>query len=123
MGRNLEDEQIDDLCTVIGEILINAEEHSSTKCRYSIGYFEEQEIDGEKVGVFQLVIMNLGMSIYEKFKDENCPNPIISDKMKELSKQYTHKGFLKRKNLKKKLYGHYILYKMELLQYPQKNIK
>ena len=97
MGRNLEDEQIDDLCTVIGEILINAEEHSSTKCRYSIGYFEEQEIDGEKVGVFQLVIMNLGMSIYEKFKDENCPNPIISDKMKELSKQYTHKGFLKKK--------------------------
>lgn len=34
---------------------------------------------------------------YEKFKDENCPNPIISDKMKELSKQYTHKGFLKKK--------------------------
>ena len=54
-------------------------------------------VDGEKVGVFQLVIMNLGMSIYEKFKDENCPNPIISDKMKELSKQYTHKGFLKKK--------------------------
>ena len=36
-------------------------------------------------------------AIYEKFKDENCPNPIISDKMKELSKQYTHKGFLKKK--------------------------
>lgn len=97
MGRNLEDEQIDDLCTVIGEILINAEEHSSTRCRYSIGYFEEKEINGEKVGVFQLVIMNLGMSIYEKFKDENCPNPIIADKMKELSKQYTHKGFLRKK--------------------------
>ena len=97
MGRNLEDEQIDDLCTFIGEILINAEEHSSTRCRYSIGYFEEKEINGEKVGVFQLVIMNLGMSIYEKFKDENCPNPIIADKMKELSKQYTHKGFLRKK--------------------------
>lgn len=98
MGRSLNEEQTDDLCTVIGEILINAEEHSSTKCRYSIGYFEEQVIDGKKIGKFQLVIMNLGMSIYEKFKDANCPNPAVSLKMKELSKKYTSLGLWKKKS-------------------------
>lgn len=98
MGRRLDEIQTDDLCTVIGEILINAEEHSSTKCRYSIGYFEEETIDGEKHGKFQLVIMNIGMSIYEKFKDVHCPNPTASEKMKELSDKYTKKGFWQPKS-------------------------
>ena len=98
MGRSLDEIQTDDLCTVIGEILINAEEHSSTKCRYSIGYFEEETIGGEKHGKFQLVIMNIGMSIYEKFKDIHCPNPTASEKMKELSDKYTKRGFWKPKS-------------------------
>jgi hypothetical protein len=98
MGRSLDAVQSDDLCTVIGEILINAEEHSSTKCRYSIGYFEEENIKGEKQGKFQLVIMNIGRSIYEKFKDKDCPNPTMSEKMRELSRKYTERGFLKSKS-------------------------
>lgn len=97
MGRELDGDRWDDLCTVIGEILINAEEHSSTKCRYSIGYFEEIELNGEKVGKFQLVILNLGRSIYEKFHDEDCPNKDVIMKMKGLSDKYTRRGLFKRK--------------------------
>ena len=97
MGRSIDDEAMDDLCTVIGEILINAEEHSSTKCRYSIGYFEEKEIDGKHIGFFQLVILNIGRTIYEKFHDEDCPNKIIVDKMRNLSNKYTKKMFWQKK--------------------------
>lgn len=93
MGRKLDDDSMDDLCTVIGEILINAEEHSSTHCRYSIGYFEQKSIDDKKVGVFQLVILNMGRSIYEKFHDLDCPNKAVVEKMKALSNRYTEKKF------------------------------
>lgn len=93
MGRKLDDDSMDDLCTVIGEILINAEEHSSTHCRYSIGYFEQKSIDDKEVGVFQLVILNMGRSIYEKFHDIDCPNKAVVGKMKALSNRYTEKKF------------------------------
>lgn len=96
MGRKLDDESMDDLCTVIGEILINAEEHSSTKSRYSIGYFEEKDIDGKHIGFFQLVIMNIGRTIYEKFHDQDCPNKKIVEKMRILSDKYTKKHFWQR---------------------------
>lgn len=91
MGRKLDGESMDDLCTVIGEILINAEEHSSTHCRYSIGYFEQKNIEGKHVGVFQLVILNMGRSIYEKFHDADCPNKEVVEKMKSLSDKYTER--------------------------------
>lgn len=97
MGRKLDSDSMDNLCTVIGEILINAEEHSSTKCRYSIGYFEEKEIDGKHIGQFQLVIMNFGRTIYEKFHDEDCPNMVVVSKMKKLSDKYSKSGFWRKK--------------------------
>lgn len=93
MGRKLDDDSMDNLCTVIGEILINAEEHSSTHCRYSIGYFEQKVIEGREVGVFQLVILNMGRSIYEKFHDNDCPNQDVVEKMKTLSSRYTRRRF------------------------------
>ena len=62
-----------------------------------LGYFEEKEIDSVHVGVFQLVILNFGKTIYEKFKDPNCPNQDIVDKMKNLSHSYTQKNFLQKK--------------------------
>lgn len=96
MGRELDNDSMDDLCTVIGEILINAEEHSSTHCRYSIGYFEQKNIDGRDVGVFQLVILNMGRSIYEKFHDNDCPNKNVVEKMKALSDRYTKRKFWQR---------------------------
>lgn len=97
MGRHLDDEKLDDLCIVIGEILINAEEHSSTKYRYSIGYFEEKTVNQEHLGLFQLVIMNIGETIYEKFHSPNCPNKAIVEKMKKLSEKYSRRSFWKSK--------------------------
>jgi hypothetical protein len=100
----------DDLCTVIGEILINAEEHSTTKYRFSIGYFKEENIDGKHYGIFRLVILNFGKTIYEKFKDEDCPNKQIVEKMKNLSKSYTKRNlFLQRQFEEENLWTLYAL--------------
>ena len=65
MNRKLTPTKRDDLCTVIGEILINAEEHSTTKYRYSMGYFVEEKKDNKHFGVFRLVILNFGDTIYD----------------------------------------------------------
>lgn len=93
LNIKLTPEKIDDLCVVISEILINAEEHSSTKYRFSIGYFHEIRDNGKHYGVFRLAILNFGNTIYEKFKDPNCPNAQIVAKMKTLSESYTKKNF------------------------------
>lgn len=93
INRTLADETIDNLSTVIGEILINAEEHSTTKHRFSIGYFQDIKKDGNHFGVFKLIILNFGKTIYDKFKDADCPNIDIVRKMVSLSKQYTKKKF------------------------------
>lgn len=96
LDKSLTPEKLDDLCTVISEILINAEEHSSYQKRYSIGYFHETNDDESHYGVFRLVILNFGESIYSKFKSEDCPNKDIVAKMENLSKEYTSKGFFRR---------------------------
>lgn len=95
-GKVLSAEKIEDLAIVISEILINAEEHSSTKIRYSIGYLQEHNNDGQHYGVFKLAIFNFGSTIYEKFKAEDCPNQHIVEEMEKLSKSYnSKKWFLK----------------------------
>lgn len=91
MNKTLNEDRIDDLCKVIGEVLINAEEHSTTNCRYSVGYFKEVNHNDDEYGVFHLVILNFGMSIYEKFKDPYCENKEVVEKMISLSKKYTTK--------------------------------
>ena len=93
MKRSLTPERKSDLCQVVGEVLINAEEHSTTDHRYSIGYFEENNDATNHSGIFNLVIFNLGETIYEKFKDPNCPTQHIVNRMKALSQQYTQSGF------------------------------
>lgn len=92
VNKQLTGDAIDALCTVIGEALINAEEHSTLRYRYSIGYFRDEIVNGKHEGVFRLVIMNFGKSIYEKFKDVDCPNPDIVKKMEELSQKYTKRN-------------------------------
>lgn len=99
LNRKLTSDKLDDLSTVIGEILINAEEHATTKNRFSIGYFQERNGDGKHYGVFKLVILNFGKTIYEKFKDPECPNKDIVAKMKKISEQYTKKKFFVFKKL------------------------
>ena len=79
----------ENLFEVIGEVLINAEEHSTGKLRYSIGNFQDAIVDGEHIGIFKLVILNFGKTIYEKFSDPNCPNQKIVKQMKVLSDSYT----------------------------------
>lgn len=85
----------DSLATVIGEILANAEEHSTTNHRFAIGYFQQHQGIGGSYGIFNLAIMNFGDTIYQKFKDKDCPNPQAVESMKQLSNKYTEKGFFK----------------------------
>lgn len=89
MNKELTSEKLNDLCTVIGEILINAEEHSSTQYRFSIGYFKEEKQEENHFGIFRLVILNFGQTIYQKFKSPDCPNQEIVRRMKILSDSYT----------------------------------
>jgi len=91
MGRELTSTAETQLYKVVGEVLINASEHSTTDYRYSIGYFQEQPQDEGVLGILQLVIMNFGDTIYEKFKDPDCPNQKVVQQMKELSETYTRK--------------------------------
>jgi len=92
VNRKLSHEKLDDLCTVIGEILINAEEHSTTQHRFSIGYFKEENESGNHFGLFRLVILNFGKTIYEKFKSVDCPNQEIVTQMNNLSVNFTKKS-------------------------------
>lgn len=97
--KKLSREAMRDLGCVIGETLINAEEHSSLKYRYLIGYFEEC-MDGKRhFGMLNLVILNFGQTIYEKFKYPNEDSSINFDclaKMKELSDSFKSRNIFKK---------------------------
>lgn len=67
-NMNLSQQARQDLGNVIGEIISNAEEHSSLHNRYLIGYMEESSINDMHHGILNLVMMNSGCTIYEKFK-------------------------------------------------------
>lgn len=110
MNKKLTSQKRDDLCTVIGEILINAEEHSTTNKRFSIGFFRDYNDNNNHCGLFRLVILNFGRTIYEKFKSEDCPNKDIVKKMHDLSDKYTKKLlFLKGKFEEENLWTLYAL--------------
>lgn len=94
VDRELTDDEIESLYDVIGEALVNADDHSTTKYRFSIGYFEKKKINGEEVGIFKLAIMNLGRTIYQKFHDPDCPNKKHVERMKQLSDKYTQRQWL-----------------------------
>lgn len=96
MKRTLTAEAEDNLFKVIGEVLINAEEHSSGDKRFSIGYFQDTNKDGEHIGIFNLVILNFGKTIYEMFSDPECPNKQVVAEMKDLSSNYTRKGLFSK---------------------------
>lgn len=110
LNKRLTPEKIDDLSIVISEILINAEEHSSTKFRFSIGYFHEITENNMHYGVFRLAILNFGQTIYEKFKDPFCPNKNIVKRMEELSSKYNkNKYFFQKKFEEETLWTLYAL--------------
>lgn len=89
--KELNGEAKKNLGYVIGETLINAEQHSSLKYRYIIGYFEEIKDKQYHSGLFNLVIMNFGKTIYEvfKFPDEDEPvNDVCIKEMENLSSNF-----------------------------------
>jgi hypothetical protein len=99
MKQSLSPEAKSDLGIIIGEVIINAEEHSSLPYRYSIGYFRDiaQSEKDKHYGSFQFVIFNFGQSMYERLRDPvACQNPEIILKMKRLSEQFINKGWLGR---------------------------
>lgn len=95
VNRRLSIDARSELCQVIGEVLINAEEHSTTPNRYSIGFFEDSITDDKtnKQGIFNLAIFNFGKSIYEKFKEPGGAPEHIVNRMQELSSHYTKMSF------------------------------
>ena len=98
MNKTLTWEAEDSLSKVVGEVLINAAEHSGNKFRYSIGYFEQLEnADGNHIGIFNLVIFSFGKTIYQNFKNEASKDLDVVKRMTELSEKYTSSGFFRSK--------------------------
>lgn len=94
VGKALTNEAMSDLGTVVSEALINASDHSSCGSRYLIGYFEDvRQLDQlHSQGVLNVVILNYGQSIYEKFKFPFNPDAVNQNcvrRMEELSANYT----------------------------------
>jgi len=89
-----------ELSDIIGEVLNNAEVHSSTSQHYLIGYFKQNQQqaslieDAGTLGTFNLVILNFGQTIYQKFKSPDCRNVEVVQQMTSLSKEYTDRGWL-----------------------------
>ena len=93
LNRSLTIDAETEFYKVIGEVMSNAEEHSSMPLRYAIGYFQEYE--DHHYGIFNFTIFNFGETIYEKFKSPACPNKAVVEKMKTLSAEFTNKSFFK----------------------------
>lgn len=98
VNKTLNSNALRDMGYVVGETLINAEEHSSLNYRYMIGYFEECNDYSKHYGIFNLVIMNFGQSIYEKFKypiDKQQLNTESLSRMQELSDNFTKRSLFR----------------------------
>lgn len=83
------------LGTVLGETIANAEEHSNLHNRYLIGYMEETNDDNIHYGILNVVIMNTGSTIYERFKypeEDEVINEECVSQMQALSDKFTKKG-------------------------------
>lgn len=78
---------------IIGEVLANAEEHSSLPLNYAIAHFEEYQ-DEAHSGRFQIVIFNFGQTIYERLNDANAclTKDTILPQMRDLSTHYNRKN-------------------------------
>jgi hypothetical protein len=96
LNRELTTDAEKEFYNVIGEIMSNALEHSSLPFSYAIGFFQETHNDEEHFGVFNFSIFNLGKTIYQTFKDENCLNQKAVSEMNALSENFTKNGFFKK---------------------------
>lgn len=96
LNRELTIEAENEFYKVIGEIMSNALEHSTTPYSYAIGFFQETHNDNEHFGVFNFSIFNLGETIYQTFKSDNCQNMKAVSEMNALSDNFTKNGFFKK---------------------------
>lgn len=98
MNKSLTRDALRELGNIIGETIINAEEHSSLRFRYLVGYFEEtNDPSGSHYGLLNLAIFNFGQSIYEKFKTPLEPiNEKAKASMQALSSLFIKKGLFRR---------------------------
>jgi len=77
------------LYKLIGEVMDNAELHGTENERYSVGFFEkETSPSGKGSGIFSFSIFNFGKTIYEVFKDPNCPNQTVVEEMRMRSQKF-----------------------------------
>lgn len=110
VNRRLTNEAESNFYKVIGEVMQNAEEHSSTKTRYCIGYFEMVNSSEDNYGIFNLAILNFGNSFYDSFVKTDNPNLEAIEQMKDLSKKYTTSNWFRRKSFEEEtLWTLYIL--------------
>jgi hypothetical protein len=96
-GHSLTTDAETEFYKVIGEIMSNAEEHSTMPHRFAIGFFQEHHTD-EHFGIFNFSIFNFGDTIYNTFKSENCKNQRVVEQMQALSAAYTKRGLLKKQD-------------------------
>lgn len=97
-NKSLSQKARQDLGNVIGEIISNAEEHSSLHNRYLIGYMDESKDIESHYGILNLVMMNTGSTIYEKFKfpsEETEFNVDCLERMRSLSDKFKKKSFFR----------------------------
>jgi hypothetical protein len=87
----------------------NANEHSSIDRRYSVGYFTEKTEGTSRKGVFKLAIMNVGDTIYEKFKSPKCAAISTVSKMEDISKHYRDKDLFRKGLTEESLWTLYAL--------------
>ena len=89
LGRELEPLMETQLYKLIGEVMDNAELHGTENERYSVGFFEkETSPSGKGSGIFSFSIFNFGKTIYEVFKDPNCPNQTVVEEMRMRSQKF-----------------------------------
>jgi hypothetical protein len=92
LGKELSSDAETEFYQVIGEIMSNAEEHSTLPHRFAIGFFQESRSDDEHFGIFNFSILNFGDTIYQTFKSPNCVNQKAVSQMTDLASDYTKKG-------------------------------
>jgi hypothetical protein len=93
LGRELTSDSETEFYKVVGEIMSNAEEHSTTPHRFAIGFFQETTGTDSNYGIFNFSIFNFGDTIYQSFKSKNCMNQKAVKQMSDLSADYTKKGW------------------------------
>lgn len=97
LGEELTIQAETEFYKVIGEVMSNAEEHATMPHRFAIGYFQEDDNENDDhYGILNFSIFNFGNTIYQTFKDPQCPNKKVVERMSKLSESYTKKGWLKK---------------------------